>query len=165
MSGAASVALIRPARVEDAEAIAALAAELRSHLGDPTHYLTAAAIRRDSFSERREFECLVAEAGGVVVGYAMFFEVYEPSYAARGFYLADLCVTARMRRRGIGRQLIDAVAATCRERGRTFVWWHTSPQNTEALQFYQGLGLEIIEPFIVHVRVLDWAERQQTTSN
>lgn len=164
MTRGATGVVIRAAREADAGAISALSVELRTHLGDPTHYLTADAIRRDGFSAKPEFECLVAEAGGACAGYAMFYEVYEPSYAARGFYLADLCVTAGMRRRGIGRQLIDAVAARCRERGRTFVWWHTLPKNAEALHFYKGLGLEIIEPFIVHVRVLDWDECKQDAS-
>ncbi len=146
--------LIRPARTEDAEAIARLAAELRAHLGDPTDHLTPDAIRRDGFGTRPEFECIVAEVDGAAVGYAIFFEVYEPSFAAKGLYLADLCVTSSMRRRGIARSLISAVTTAARDRARTFVWWHAKPENTDALAFYKSLDLEIIEPFIVHVRVL-----------
>ena len=145
---------VRPGLVEDAEAVARLGAELRTHLGDPTSFFTAAAIRRDGFGSRPEFELLVAETQQVHAGYALFYEVYEPAYAARGFYLADLCVGAAHRRQGIGRMLIDAVSEAARARGRTFVWWHTPPRNTEALAFYKGLNLDIIEPLIVHVRIL-----------
>ena len=154
MTGASDIS-VRPARVEDAEAVAILAVELRAHLGDPTHFMTPDVIRRDGFGSRPEFQLQIAAVDGVLAGYALFFDAYEPAYAARGFYLADLCVGAAHRRRGIGRLLVDAVSEAARARGRTFVLWQAAPENIGALQFYKSLNLDLIKPLVVHVRILD----------
>lgn len=145
---------IRAAVARDAGRIAALADELRRHLDDPLGNLTADRIVEDGFGEAPEFEVLVAERDGTVVAYALFLPAYEPAYAARGFYLADLCVTAGERGRGIGRALVEAVSRVASERGRTFVWWLCNPKNQTALDFYRKLAPDITMPTVVHVRVM-----------
>ena len=49
-------------------------------------------------------------AAAMPSGYALYFDSYEPTYAARGLYLADLYVDQAFRRQGIGR----APARSCR---------------------------------------------------
>lgn len=145
---------IRRALAGDAEAIAGLADELRRHLGDPVGNLTAARIVEDGFGDEPEFEILVAARDERVVGYALYFDAYEPAYAARGFYLADLCVAAHERGQGIGRAMVETVGEVAQERGRTFVWWLCNPNNASALAFYRRLEPDIVMPSMVHVRVL-----------
>jgi predicted N-acetyltransferase YhbS len=154
METAVSAVRIRAATADDAEAVAALSDELRAHVGDATGHLSAAAVRRDAFGARPEFTILVAEADGVVVGYALYFPAYEPAFAARGLYLADLCVTAAARRRGVGRALLDAVAEAAAADSRTFVQWLVNPANASALTFYKALVPDAVVPTIAHVRIL-----------
>jgi GNAT superfamily N-acetyltransferase len=146
--------LVRAARIDDAEAIARLADGLRAHLADPLGALSAEVIRRDGFGEAHEFDLFIAERDGAPVGYALYFETYEPAYAARGLYLADLFVAADARGLGAGKALIDAVMAEAARRGRNHVWWLAQPKNETALGFYRALGLDAIVPTVTHVRIL-----------
>jgi ribosomal protein S18 acetylase RimI-like enzyme len=133
---------IRPARLEDAVLVAALVTELAEQQGDPTEHISIDAFKRDAFRPAPEFEALLAETGGSVVGYALFHLSYEPSYAARGVYLCDLYVRPPARRQGIGRALAAAVAGRAKALGRTYVWWVSKPRNETALAFYRSLGVE-----------------------
>lgn len=154
MTALATGVSIRAAVPGDAARIASLADELRQHLGDPLGNLTADRVLEDGFGDTPEFEVLVAERDGNVIAYALFLHAYEPAYAARGFYLADLCVTASERGHGIGRGLLEAVSGVARDRGRTFVWWLCNPKNQSALDFYRKLEPDITMPTVVHVRVI-----------
>jgi len=146
--------IIRHGRREDAMAIAAMADGLRAVLGDPRGHLTAEVIIRDGFGEEPEFEIVVAERNCGLIGYALYLDVYEPAYAARGIYLADLFVSDEARGRGIGRRLINAVAAAARERDRTFVWWVAQPSNAAALSFYRKLAPDLVHTVVTHVLIL-----------
>lgn len=135
-----TAATIRLAQASDAEALAALAADFHDEHGDPSQFLTADAIRRDGFGANPEFAVFVAEDASGLLGYALFYDAYEPSYAARGVYMADLYVRPGARRRGLGRRLIAAVARHGRENGRRYVWWVARAENTEAHGFYRTLA-------------------------
>jgi len=124
--------VIRLAVEGDADALAVLAEEFHLAHGDPTGYLTADAIRRDGFGPAPEFVVLLAENEGGLLGYALFYDAYEPSYAARGAYMADLYVRPAARRLGLGRRLIAAVADHARRYGRHYVWWVARAENTPA---------------------------------
>lgn len=145
---------IRPATPEDAVAIAHLARGLNELHRDPIEHFTAEAVLRDGFGESPCFSVLVAEHDGAVVGYALYFDSYEPVYAARGLYLSDLFVDPDARRHGAGRALVAGVVAEARRRGATFVGWVSRAWNAEAQAFYRTLGA-IEEPVIAHAVVFD----------
>jgi ribosomal protein S18 acetylase RimI-like enzyme len=145
---------IRPATAADARAIAGISDELRAHVGDPTGHFTAEVIVRDGFGAKPEFELLVAERDGRVVGYALFQEAYEPTYAAKGLYLADLAVTATARRTGVGRALVEHVSEITLARGRRYVWWHANPKNESALVFYRRIGVDLTAFAVSHVKLV-----------
>lgn len=131
---------VRGATAEDSDTIAELARGLREALGDPLDFMTADRVRRDGFGDRPEFSVLLAEESGRGVGYSLFFDCYEPAYAARGLYIADLYVRPESRRRGIARQLIAATAGVARDRGRGFVWWVTQAANEPAQAMYRSVA-------------------------
>ena len=132
--------VVRLAVEADAEPLAKLAEAFHAEHGDPTGYLTAEAIRRDGFGDDPEFRVLVAEGPDGLIGYALFHDAYEPAYAARGIYMADLYVWPPARGLGLGRRLIAAVAEHARRHGRSYVWWVARASNTPAHGFYRTLA-------------------------
>lgn len=150
---------VRPARPADADAVAALARELNTRMGDPVEHFTAERVAADAFGPEPAFELLVAEDGdGALVGYALFVDAYETGWAARGLYVQDLYVSERTRRRGIGRKLVAALAAEARARGKTYLGWVSKAWNTEAQAFYRSLGA-IEEPVVAHALTFAAFER------
>ena len=55
-------------------------------------------------------------------------------------YLQDLFVDGAVRGQGCGRSLIEAVAATARERGCRRLYWTTKEDNTAARSLYDRIG-------------------------
>lgn len=143
---------IRPARPADAAQLAELVRGLMQHLGDNLANFDAARFDDDAFGDEPQFSVLVAESDNGLVGYALFHDAYEPSYAARGVYLADLFVTAPMRRHGVGRALLSAVAKDGAARRRTFVWWVARTDDARA--FYRTLA-NVEEPATTHAVTFD----------
>lgn len=144
---------IRRAVREDGEAVARLAGALNKQAGG-TGPFDAAVIRRDAFGADPRFAVVIAETEAGLVGYALCCDAYETGNAAAGYYLCDLFVEPAVRRQGIGRRLIAAVARLARESGRSFVWWAAREAERDAEAFYDTLGT-VAEPVVAHALVLD----------
>jgi GNAT superfamily N-acetyltransferase len=155
---------VRPAAIQDAPALALLVAALRAHQKDPIGHLNEATIRRDGFGEEREFDILIAERERRPIGYALFTESYEPAFAARGLYLADLYVRPEARRSGAGRALVQAVAAEAKRRERSFLWWTSLAANAEAHAFYAAIGATAHE-IRAHALIVDAAALAPTEAD
>lgn len=134
--------VLRAARPEDGDAVAALCAALSAHEGGPAPALTAEAFQRDGFGPEAAFACVVAEGDGRPVGYAMHLADYDTDLLCHGTYLADLYVETRARRCGIGRALLAAVARVTAVRGGAFVRWNVLRSNPSARAFYRTLARE-----------------------
>jgi ribosomal protein S18 acetylase RimI-like enzyme len=139
---------IRPARPDDAGAVAALAQALSLHDNEPTGNFTPEAMRQAVFDDPR-VRVLVAEIGGKVVGYVMFHDSYDTANAARGLYLNDIIVEESVRGDGVARRLMAAVMREAKNQGDVFVWWVAKPTNARALAFYKKLGA-IQVPMMAH---------------
>jgi len=133
---------IRPARPEDAESIARLAAA-GAREERRNGRLTAEAFRRDGFGPRPAFGALLAEQNGAAVGYAIHYPAYDTDSAVRGIFLADLFVTEPMRRRGVGRALVAGLAAQVRADGGRFMFWAVLKRNRGGRRFYTKLAPEL----------------------
>ncbi|MDQ0316717.1 GNAT family N-acetyltransferase [Amorphus orientalis] len=132
--------VIRPCGPEDAESAARLLDALNAQQGDPTGNLTSAKVLADGVGPSAVLQIRLAWIGALPVGVAAWHGAYEPAYAARGSYLVALWVDPPHRRCGIGRALVDAVAAETRTDGGVFVWWVSKPWNTAAHATYSRLG-------------------------
>lgn len=89
----------------------------------------------------RPLHALVAEtAGGHVVGIANF--LYHPVFwEDRDIcYLNDLFVDPDRRGGGVGRRLIEAVAADARARGAREFYWLTAKDNHPARRLYDKIA-------------------------
>jgi ribosomal protein S18 acetylase RimI-like enzyme len=85
----------------------------------------------------------VAEEDGRVVGYVLGVvvdllpEIFEQELSG---FLADIYVDEAYRGRGIGRDLVAALAAWFRDQGVRYFDWHVAAANQEALAFWEHIG-------------------------
>lgn len=86
---------------------------------------------------------LVAEEDGQVVGYVLGVvvdlvpEMFEHE---SGGFLADIYVEDAFRGRGIGRALVETLAAWFKTHGVEHFEWHVAASNSEALGFWRAIG-------------------------
>ena len=78
---------------------------------------------------------LVALDGNLVVGQASAVIHYHPDKPTE-LYIDELGVSPRWQRRGIGRQLLDALLKIGRTEGCEEVWVGTEPENVAANTLY-----------------------------
>ena len=90
----------------------------------------------------RDGVALIAEDDGRTVGYALASVV--PQTPIRG-HLYDLFVSPAARGRGVGRELIDAVAEQLKERGVSHLSLDVSLANDGARRLYDRLGFRAYE--------------------
>jgi GNAT superfamily N-acetyltransferase len=92
----------------------------------------------------------VAELDGRLVGFAHY--LFHPStWSETGYcYLEDLFTAPEARGRGVGRALIEAVAAAEAGAGATRLYWHTQEFNADGRALYDTLARRT--SFIVYER-------------
>ena len=139
---------IRPATIDDAEAVTTLAEELNAYirsLGDKTNFtFSSAAYVRDGFGGDPAFYGLVAENEGVIVGYLLYHFAYDTDHGRRLAYIADVYVQPGWRGHGIGKALMRRAAEVVRERGVESLWWGVYKHNESAFRFYESLGAQYL---------------------
>lgn len=84
------------------------------------------------------YTSVVADLDGEVVGYAIM------SVAAGEAHLLNLCVAAKLRRSGHGRQLLTEAIQRARQAGAERMHLEVRPSNTAALALYAANGFERI---------------------
>lgn len=132
---------IRVAKPDDAPTILRFIQELAEYEREPHAVKTSTETLCAQLSaEKPPFECLIAEAGGEPVGFALFFQNYSTWRGQAGVYLEDLYVPLHLRRKGIGRALLRAVARVAVERDAGRLEWAVLDWNQPAIEFYRSLG-------------------------
>jgi GNAT superfamily N-acetyltransferase len=127
---------VRPAAPDElAESLKFLEGFLRE--GEPVPLSFVWQFRRAV--ESGELEVLAAWTGRRVVGVAVLAYRLSISAGATFASIEDLYVGPVVRRRGVGRVLLEAVEKRCRERGVSYVEVQT---DDEAAPFYAALGYE-----------------------
>jgi len=132
---------IRTAAAGDADTILAFIHELAGYerLAHEVE-ATRADIERALSGDPPAVECLLAEAPGEPVGFALFFHNFSTFTGKRGLYLEDLFVRPAWRGRGIGRRLLARLARIAVERDCPRFDWAVLDWNTPAIGFYDSLG-------------------------
>ena len=143
--------LVRPAAATDVKRLLELFGELAEyeHL---EHELRATEeqLREALFGARPAAEALIAERDREVIGYALFFPTFSSFLASTGVWLEDLFVRKEHRAEGVGKALLEAVAALVRERGGERLEWAALDWNELALGFYRGIGATTMNEWITH---------------
>lgn len=99
-----------------------------------------ALLRRTLFGGRPVAEVLIAEDGGMPVGFALFFHSFSTFLGRPGIYLEDLFVRPQARGRGIGAALLARLARIAVDRGCGRLEWSVLDWNEPAIGFYRKLG-------------------------
>ena len=100
--------------------------------------------------QQARFETLFAEVAGAVVGFALFFHNFSTFLARPGIYLEDLFVRPTCRGRGIGKALLQHLAALAVARQCGRLEWSVLDWNVDAIGFYEKLGARPQEEWTVY---------------
>jgi ribosomal protein S18 acetylase RimI-like enzyme len=126
---------VRDARLNDAVELAALACELSYKTTDVEMATRLKTVLKDA-----RYKTFVAEIGGKLCG--MIGTVSHSSYLHNDFSgrIIALVVSSKMRRRGVGRELVAASEKDFLRRKITRVTLTTRFEREEAHRFYEKLG-------------------------
>ena len=86
----------------------------------------------------------MAESGGEVVAFALFFTNFSTFLAQPGLYLEDLYVKPEHRGRGIGKALLIRLAGLAVERNYGRFEWSVLDWNENAIRLYEGMGATVM---------------------
>lgn len=134
--------VLRRAKADDAEAIHAMILALAEVTRDG-HRVTGRVrdIRRYGFGPEALFDCLIAERADAPVGLCLYFYSFSTWLGEPGVYVQDLFVSETERGTGLGRRLLQAVAAEGRARNATHLRLTVDANNRQAKLFYAAVGM------------------------
>jgi len=132
---------IRPATPADIPAILQLIVDLAVYEREPDAVkATVDSLHGTLFGPTPSAEAIVAELAGAVVGVALFFTNFSTWSGRNGIYLEDLYVRPEARGTGLGKALLQRLAALAVARGCARVEWSVLDWNAPAIDFYRSLG-------------------------
>ena len=133
---------VRPARESDVDRIRELILDLATYerAADQVK-VTPAQLRSALFGPQPAVHALVAETSGAeVVGFALYFLSFSTWEGVPGIYLEDLYVAPEARGTGLGKALLQALAALAVARGYPRFEWSVLNWNQPSIDFYEAVG-------------------------
>lgn len=125
---------------------------------------TEADLLEHGFGENPYYSCEIAELDGVPAGFALYFYDYSTWLGRPGLYLEDLFVLPEHRGAGVGKALLQRLAAIALEKGCARMKWEVLDWNTPAIEFYNAMGAEIQKEWL-NVRLTGDALRRLATTS
>lgn len=105
-------------------------------------------LQRWLFSEQALVKVTIAEWNGEPAGHAIWFLNFSSWEGKPGIYLEDLYVRPAFRSKGIGKALLQHLAALAVKEGWTRVVWQVLDWNKLAIDFYEAHGAKIMRPWL-----------------
>ena len=137
---------IRTATPEDIPQILTFIRALAAYEREPDAVTaTEGDLLRDGFGPNPFYFCLIAEIDGQPAGFAFYFFNYSTWMGRPGLYLEDLFVHPDFRGLGIGKALLQEVAAIAVEKNCPRLQWEVLDWNTPAIDFYSAMGAEFMD--------------------
>jgi len=131
---------VRAATVADVDTIHRFAVALATYEDAPDAVtVTTETLARDGFGADPKFGAVIAEQGGRPVGFALYTFNYSTWTGARGMFIEDIWVEPEVRRGGVARALIAALARDCAANGFKRIDLHVLDWN-RARGFYERVG-------------------------
>jgi GNAT superfamily N-acetyltransferase len=97
-------------------------------------------FRKALFGPQRTVDALMAFADETAVGFALYFYNFSTFEGRRGIYLEDLYVEPEYRGRGIGKALLQRLAAIAKQENCGRMEWSVLTWNQPSINFYHRLG-------------------------
>jgi len=145
---------IRAATPGDVEQIYAFIVELAEYERAPEQVTGSPELLGTALfggaGSRPTAEALIAELDGATAGFALFHGTFSTWECRPGIWLEDLYVPERFRRAGVGRALLERVAAVTLERECARLEWNALDWNDPALAFYERLGATRLSEWELH---------------
>lgn len=127
---------IRKAEKQDCPRLLELVKELADYERAPDEVTaTPEEFEQAGFSENPVWTAFVAEADGVIQGFALYYIRYSTWKGCR-LYLEDLIVTDKMRGKGLGKLLFETILNEAKTKGYNGVTWQVLDWNEPAINFY-----------------------------
>jgi GNAT superfamily N-acetyltransferase len=137
---------IRPATPADIPQILAFIRALAAYEREPDAVTaTEEDLLNHGFGPNPFYFCLIADHDGQPAGFAFYFFNYSTWKGRPGLYLEDLFVQPEYRGLGIGKALLERVAAVAVENGCPRLQWEVLDWNTPAIDFYRAMGAEFLD--------------------
>jgi GNAT superfamily N-acetyltransferase len=132
---------VRRVHEADLPAVVRLVHDLAAYERAPEQcHLTEEQLRTVLFGPSPAVYGHVAEAGGEIVGCALWFLSFSTWEGVHGIYLEDLFVSPEQRGSGLGKALLEALAEECVARGYARLEWAVLDWNEPSIAFYEALG-------------------------
>jgi GNAT superfamily N-acetyltransferase len=140
------VTTIRTATEADVPQILAFIRALAAFEREPDAVTaTEEGLLRDGFGPNPIYYCLIADRDGQPAGFALYFFNYSTWKGRPGIYLEDIFVHPEFRGLGIGKALLQQVAATAVQKGCPRLQWEVLDWNKPAIAFYKAMGAEFLD--------------------
>jgi GNAT superfamily N-acetyltransferase len=106
--------------------------------------VTGAVLREQGFVRSPpDFHCLIAEDGGELVGFLVYYFVPYTYRAKPNLIIKELYIAEPHRGRGAGKLLMKAVAKEAALTGCGMIKWWVAKWNERGIKFYERLGAHI----------------------
>jgi GNAT superfamily N-acetyltransferase len=129
--------IIRKAAREDCKRIMELIHQLAVYENAPDAVVaTQEHLEESGFGENPVWWAFVAEAEGVVEGFALYYIRYS-TWKGQRMYLEDFLVNDSMRGKGIGKLLFDKLIEEAKANRFSGVVWQVLDWNEPAINFYK----------------------------
>jgi GNAT superfamily N-acetyltransferase len=90
-----------------------------------------------------DFHSLIAEQGGGLVGFLVYYFVPFTYRAKPNLIIKELYIADGYRSRGVGKLLMKAVAREAEQADCGMIKWYVAKWNERGVQFYERLGATI----------------------
>jgi GNAT superfamily N-acetyltransferase len=129
--------IIRKAVKEDCSRMLELVKELAIYERAPDEVTVSIQHFMESgFGPSPVWWAFVAEADGLIVGFALYYIRYS-TWKGQRMYLEDILVTESCRGKGIGGLLMEALIEDAKEKGFNGITWQVLNWNEPAMRFYE----------------------------
>jgi len=129
--------VIRRAVKEDCERLMELVNELAVYEKAPEEVTVSLSHFIESgFGEHPVWWAFVAEADGIVQGFALYYIRYS-TWKGQRLYLEDFLVSESMRGKNLGKLLFDRIIEEAKEKNFKGIVWQVLEWNEPAINFYK----------------------------